>query len=363
MRRPPARSPRTTWAARSATSTCCRRARRSATSTRTSTTVEREFERAVDAGPRSHGPRRAHDRRPGLHGPRARRAARAARRRGDRRAAGAGDRDLRPALHVHPPALPDARRGLPRRRVRPRHRAWASRGRPSRRRSSRRPPTSRASRPTSRRSTAPPRARPTAPGRPIMAHSRPASRTGLDQMRIFLEEGVPAERVMIAHTGDTDDLDHIEELLALGPVHRDGPLRHRDLPAGRRSATRPLAALCERGYADRMVLSQDACATIDWFPEEMVAQLAPKWHVHAPLRGDPPPARRARRQRRGRGDDAGRDAAAAGCRRRLIGAPTRPAGGRTYCGTCSVCASTFHDDWIGSTTAGGSRKWNRSSYE
>ena len=27
-----------------------------------------------------------------------------------------------------------------------------------------------------------------------------------------------------------------------------------------------------------MVLSQDACATIDWFPEEMIAQLAPKWH-------------------------------------------------------------------------------------
>jgi phosphotriesterase-related protein len=26
-----------------------------------------------------------------------------------------------------------------------------------------------------------------------------------------------------------------------------------------------------------MVLSQDACATIDWFPEEMIAQLAPKW--------------------------------------------------------------------------------------
>jgi len=25
------------------------------------------------------------------------------------------------------------------------------------------------------------------------------------------------------------------------------------------------------------VLSQDACATIDWFPEEMVGQLAPKW--------------------------------------------------------------------------------------
>ena len=36
--------------------------------------------------------------------------------------------------------------------------------------------------------------------------------------------------------------------------------------------------LCRRGYANRMILSQDACATMDWYPEEMVAQLAPNWH-------------------------------------------------------------------------------------
>ena len=114
-------------------------------------------------------------------------------------------------------------------------------------------------------------------GRPIMAHSRPASRTGLDQMRIFLEEGVPASKVMIAHTGDTDDLEYIEELLALGPfIGMDRYGTEIFLPDAARNTT--LAALCERGYADRMVISQDACATIDWFPEEMIAQLAPKWH-------------------------------------------------------------------------------------
>jgi phosphotriesterase-related protein len=114
-------------------------------------------------------------------------------------------------------------------------------------------------------------------GRPIMAHSRPASRTGLDQMRIFLDEGVPAGKIMIAHTGDTDDLDYIEELLALGPfIGMDRYGTEIFLPDAARNAT--LAALCERGYADRMVISQDACATIDWFPEEMIAQLAPNWH-------------------------------------------------------------------------------------
>ncbi len=114
-------------------------------------------------------------------------------------------------------------------------------------------------------------------GRPIMAHSRPASRTGLDQMRIFLEEGVAADKVMIAHTGDTDDLNHIEELLALGPyIGMDRYGTDIFLPDPQRNQT--LAELCRRGHAERMVLSQDACATIDWFPEEMVAQLAPNWN-------------------------------------------------------------------------------------
>lgn len=50
-----------------------------------------------------------------------------------------------------------------------------------------------------------------------MAHSHPASSNGLEQMRIFEEEGVDPAKVQIAHTGDTDDLDYIEELLGRGP--------------------------------------------------------------------------------------------------------------------------------------------------
>jgi phosphotriesterase-related protein len=36
--------------------------------------------------------------------------------------------------------------------------------------------------------------------------------------------------------------------------------------------------LAKRGYADRMMLSQDACATIDWFPPELITQMAPEWN-------------------------------------------------------------------------------------
>ena len=43
------------------------------------------------------------------------------------------------------------------------------------------------------------------------------------------------------------------------------------LPTERRNAT--VLALLERGYADRMFLSADSCASIDWFPEEIEEQL------------------------------------------------------------------------------------------
>ncbi len=119
-------------------------------------------------------------------------------------------------------------------------------------------------------------------GAPIMAHSRPASGTGTEQMRIFEEEGVEPSKVQIAHTGDTDDLDYIERLLERGPwIGMDRYGLDIFLPIDKRNAT--VLALLERGYADRMMLSQDYCSTLDWFPPEVEEQLkdsaAQKWSM------------------------------------------------------------------------------------
>jgi phosphotriesterase-related protein len=107
-------------------------------------------------------------------------------------------------------------------------------------------------------------------GAPIMAHSRPA--TALRQIEIFREEGVDASLVQIAHTGDTDDLDHIERVLDTGVyIGMDRYGLEVFLPTERRNAT--LTALLERGYAERMFISQDYCATLDWYPAELAQQL------------------------------------------------------------------------------------------
>jgi phosphotriesterase-related protein len=120
-------------------------------------------------------------------------------------------------------------------------------------------------------------------GTPIMAHSRPASGTGLQQIEIFESEGVDIGRVQIAHTGDTDDLDYIERVLDKGVfIGMDRYGLELFLPYEKRQQT--VLALLERGYADRMFLSADHCATLDWFPlavaEQMLAAgMAKDWSM------------------------------------------------------------------------------------
>jgi phosphotriesterase-related protein len=105
-------------------------------------------------------------------------------------------------------------------------------------------------------------------GAPIMAHSMPAVGTGPRQVEIFKEEGVDMARVQIAHCGDTDDLGYIEGLLAEGVyVGLDRYGLETFLPIDGRNAT--AAELLRRGHAERLVISQDYCATIDWYPPEV----------------------------------------------------------------------------------------------
>jgi phosphotriesterase-related protein len=120
-------------------------------------------------------------------------------------------------------------------------------------------------------------------GAPIMAHSRPASGTGPQQIEIFESEGVDLSRVQIAHTGDSDDLDYIERVLEKGVfIGMDRYGLELYLPYERRQKT--VLALLERGYADRMMLSADHCVTLDWFPvavaEQMLAAgMAKDWSI------------------------------------------------------------------------------------
>ena len=53
-------------------------------------------------------------------------------------------------------------------------------------------------------------------GVPISTHTHAATRRGLEQQRIFAEEGVDLSRVVIGHCGDTTDIGYLEELIGNG---------------------------------------------------------------------------------------------------------------------------------------------------
>jgi phosphotriesterase-related protein len=114
-------------------------------------------------------------------------------------------------------------------------------------------------------------------GVPISTHTHAATRRGLEQQAIFAEEGVDLSRVVIGHSGDTTDLDYLEELVGAGSyigMDRFGVDVY--LPFEDRVDT--VAKMCERGHADKMVLSHDASCLMDWLPEDMVSAVMPNWH-------------------------------------------------------------------------------------
>ncbi|MDV3128608.1 phosphotriesterase-related protein [Mycobacterium sp. 21AC1] len=114
-------------------------------------------------------------------------------------------------------------------------------------------------------------------GVPISTHTHAASRRGLEQQRIFAEEGVDLSRVVIGHCGDTTDIGYLEELIANGSyLGMDRFGIDVFLPFEERVET--VAALCERGHADKMVLSHDTWCYFDALPDEMTAAALPNSH-------------------------------------------------------------------------------------
>jgi phosphotriesterase-related protein len=116
-------------------------------------------------------------------------------------------------------------------------------------------------------------------GAPIMAHSMPAVGTGPRQVDVFLEEGVAPEKIQIAHCGDSPDVEYVQGLIDRGVyVGLDRYGLDMYLPMDQRNAV--TAELLRRGHAERLFISQDFCATIDWFPPEVIEQLEQSPAIH-----------------------------------------------------------------------------------
>jgi phosphotriesterase-related protein len=114
-------------------------------------------------------------------------------------------------------------------------------------------------------------------GVPVTVHTHPGSRTALHVQRVMCqEEGVEPGRIVLGHSGDTTDTDHLAELADAGFVlgmDRFGI----NLETTFEARADTLVEMVRRGYTDRMVLSQDASCYIDWIDPNVMPFL-PQWH-------------------------------------------------------------------------------------
>jgi phosphotriesterase-related protein len=114
-------------------------------------------------------------------------------------------------------------------------------------------------------------------GVPITTHTHAQTQRGLEQQDIFASEGVGLSRVIIGHSGDSDNLDYLTKLLDRGSyIGMDRFGLDVFLPDEKRIPT--VAKLCQMGYAERMVLSHDAMVYFDWYEPEVAKAFGPNWN-------------------------------------------------------------------------------------
>ena len=116
-----------------------------------------------------------------------------------------------------------------------------------------------------------------ATGVPISTHTWAAGRTGELQQAIFAQEGVDLSRVIIGHSGDSEDLGYLRGLMERGStIGMDRFGLENFLSTAKRVEV--LARLCAEGYAGKMVLSHDANCWTDMLSEEAKQRTRPQWH-------------------------------------------------------------------------------------
>jgi phosphotriesterase-related protein len=119
-------------------------------------------------------------------------------------------------------------------------------------------------------------------GAPITVHTHPDSLSGLVVRQVMCdEEGVDPTRVVLGHSGDSSDLDYLSGLADAGFIlgmDRFGI----NVETTFETRADTLVEMCQRGYADRMVLAHDAACYIDWMDPKLRA-LMTQWnylHIH-----------------------------------------------------------------------------------
>ena len=118
-----------------------------------------------------------------------------------------------------------------------------------------------------------------ATGVPISTHTWAAGRTGEAQQAIFAQEGVDLSRVIIGHSGDSEDLGYLRGLMERGStIGMDRFGLETSCPL--RSGSRCSRSSAPRAMRGKMVLSHDANCWSDMLSEDAKRRTRPLWHYN-----------------------------------------------------------------------------------
>ena len=94
-------------------------------------------------------------------------------------------------------------------------------------------------------------------GLPVFCHHTVFSRNGGDILDIFEHQGVSLGRVILGHSGDTDDLTYLKGMLGRGCYIGMDRFGYCDITLSLPRRAAAIAALCEAGYESKLLLSHD----------------------------------------------------------------------------------------------------------
>ena len=101
-------------------------------------------------------------------------------------------------------------------------------------------------------------------GAPVMVHTNAVAQTGLPALEALTDAGVDPTRIVIAHAGDSNDLDYLRAIADTRRGARLRPLQHPVLQPGRATESRRSSRSLAEGYADRIHLGHDAACFYDF---------------------------------------------------------------------------------------------------
>ena len=100
-------------------------------------------------------------------------------------------------------------------------------------------------------------------GVPVMVHTNAEAQTGVPALEALTDAGVDPRRIVIAHAGDSNDLDYLRAIADTGAwlgFDRFGIEHFNPTP----DRIRTLSALVREGYTDQIHLSHDAACFYDF---------------------------------------------------------------------------------------------------